>query len=290
MGLTTFTVDGWTGFLGYPWTTDDYGCDWHVKAETGWRGSPAARIDRVNRPRADGEIDPGQAWLGARVVELTGTVVAGSHAQLAAGMEQFSSVLAGGSLTTLTVVEDGSARQALVRRADSVETSWTSPISAAWSLTMLAPDPLKYDTIQTQVSTGLPAASTGLTVPAVVPWVVSAGGTSGTVTFSSAGTAPTKPTFTIVGPVTDPRIEHATTGRVLAFTGLTLGVGDTLVIDTVKGTVLLNGTVSRRGYLAAGSSTVASFSFASGFHQVAYRALSSPGGSSLTATFRAAWW
>ena len=294
MGLTTFAVDGWTGYLGYPWTTDAYGCDWHVTAETGWRGSPGARFDRTNRARRDGEVDPRQSWLGGRVVVLEGTVTAPTHAQLATGMERFAAVLADGTLKPLLVSEDGVSRLAYVRRSDSADIEYTSALTAHWALTMVAPDPLKYATDEfggglIMATTGLPAAAVGLVVPAAVPWVISQGGTEGVFVVDNTGSAPTRPVFTIEGPVVDPRIEHATTGRVLAF-DIELGADDTLVVTPDDGTVILNGASNRRGYLAAGSSPVSSVLFPAGINEVSYRALSSTGGSILTATFRPAYW
>jgi len=65
---------------------------------------------------------------------------------------------------------------------------------------------------------------------------------------SVSGNRPTPPIFTISGPVTNPLIISDTLGRTMGFT-ITLGVGETLVIDTQYRTVRLNGTTNRRSTL-----------------------------------------
>jgi hypothetical protein len=65
------------------------------------------------------------------------------------------------------------------------------------------------------------------------------------------GNRPTPPVFTIFGPVTDPRILNDVTGQEMKFSGIVLGVTDTLVVDVKSRTVKLNGTTNRRNTLTA---------------------------------------
>jgi hypothetical protein len=70
------------------------------------------------------------------------------------------------------------------------------------------------------------------------------GGAGNLVVATNAGSFPTTPSVTIYGPVTNPYIENTTTGETVYF-DITLGVGETLVVDFTDKTVLLGGTTSR---------------------------------------------
>lgn len=62
------------------------------------------------------------------------------------------------------------------------------------------------------------------------------------------GNRPTPVKFTVYGPITTPEIVNESTGQTLKV-NITLGASDYLDIDTHYKTVLLNGSVSRRGLL-----------------------------------------
>jgi hypothetical protein len=289
MGVTSWTIGGWTAYMGFPAPADEFGCTWWATVEEGWRTPPAPRIERVVRPRRHGEVDPYRTWLPARTVDLKGLVEAPDHAGLAAAGDRFAGLLAHGYLATLVVDEDGDVRQADTRLADAPEFVMIHPRLATWTLPLLMPDPLRYAAgTGTIATTSLPAAEVGLVVPITVPLVISVGGTSGRVVLDNLGTAPTTPSFRITGPVVNPRIEHATTGAVLAFV-TALGASDYIDVYPATGEVLLNGAENARGALAVGSSPVTSISFPVGSNEVYYRALSSSGGSTLTVSFRSAY-
>lgn len=293
MGLTTWNIGSWTAYMGFPPLQDDAGCTWWVTSEDGWRTPPAPRIDRVVRPRMHGEIDPVRTWLPGRSVNLKGLVEAPDHATLAAAGDRFAALLADGLLATLIVDEDGDVRQAGARLSDAPDFALVHPKLATWSLSLLMPDPLRYASAadgggETTATTSLPEASLGLTIPSTVPWVISAGGTTGSLVVTNIGTAPTVPAFTILGPVVNPRIEHSQSGRVLGFV-ITLGPSDTLSVRPATGEILLNGSVNARSALTSISSPVAAMTFQPGINQVFYRALSSTGDSQLSVSFRSAY-
>ena len=69
---------------------------------------------------------------------------------------------------------------------------------------------------------------------------------------NNAGNYPSYPVFTITGPVTNPTVTLQSTGEYFTVT-TTLASTDTLVIDMKAGTVILNGTATRYGSVAIGS-------------------------------------
>lgn len=108
--------------------------------------------------------------------------------------------------------------------------------------------------------------------------------TTDQVIVNNSGNRPTPPIMTINGPVTNPRIFNETQGKEMQFI-ITLGVGETLVIDTKNKTVRLNGTTNRRNTLVAPTW----FYLDSGATQIRYRAESSDPTSFLTIAFHSAW-
>jgi hypothetical protein len=74
----------------------------------------------------------------------------------------------------------------------------------------------------------------------------------GALLVDNIGNYPSFPTFTIAGPVTNPKVTLASTGEFFGVT-TSLSGSDTLVIDMKAGTVILNGTATRYGNVAFGS-------------------------------------
>jgi hypothetical protein len=124
--------------------------------------------------------------------------------------------------------------------------------SGSMAVEFYASDPRIYDDTLTQLSTGLPTISGGLTFPAVAPFVFGTAGAGGDIAASNTGTFAAPWVLVFTGPLVAPSITHTGQGRTLAFTG-TLDVGETLVVDSAARTVLLNGTASRYLWLAFGS-------------------------------------
>jgi hypothetical protein len=71
--------------------------------------------------------------------------------------------------------------------------------------------------------------------------------TGGTVIVG--GNRPTPAVMTLTGPMVDPIIFNQTDSKRLGFTGLNLGVGDSLVIDLLDRTVILNDVTNMRSTL-----------------------------------------
>ncbi|HEY9474466.1 MAG TPA: hypothetical protein VIS06_11525 [Mycobacteriales bacterium] len=268
---------------------DEAGCRWVVQSERGWSGSPGARMVSGARPRQHGDLD-GQSFLTGRSIILGCRVTAPSDAGLRAALRRLAACLADGvDLAPLVVTEDV-VQRVLVRRADEIApVRGEYPTTATFVLSLFAPDPRRYDNTETAVSTGLPAAASGISFPVSFPVSFPAGGVDGSLSILNAGTADTAPVFTITGPCTAPRVEIINTGTVLAFT-TTLADGDALTVDCAAGTVTLNDSADRRTDLTPGSSPVRQVTLPPGLSTLLFRASTSPGGATLTTTFRSANW
>jgi hypothetical protein len=98
----------------------------------------------------------------------------------------------------------------------------------------------------------------------------------------NGGNRPTPATLTITGPVVNPRIVNDTNSKTLPF-NITLGAADTLVIDLLNRTVVLNGTTNQRSALQ----TSDWFLFNPGNTFIRFGGASGTG--TLTVSYRYAW-
>lgn len=227
---------------------DAAGVAWTLGRLDGW-DSADVRTQYSDR-QADHGSWPGQAYLQARVLTLGGTVTADDQTQLEACLETLREAI---SLDdTLLTVYESVPKQCTARASGRLLIDRPSDRTAAFSALLTAADPRRYSTVLQTATTGLPDISGGFTLPITLPLTLTAAAASGQITLTNDGTIATRPTFTILGPVTTPSIlvqYPDSTVRQLSYSD-SLGAGDTLVIDTDAHSAVLNGTVSRRRYLS----------------------------------------
>lgn len=129
-----------------------------------------------------------------------------------------------------------------------------------------------------------PSYTGGLTFPVTFPLTFNSTLAGGEATLTNDGTVATGLLLRVDGPCVDPTVIVVQGSTALTLTvGMTVSAGSYLEIDTTARTVLLDGTVNRRGDMygdwpqaPVGTSTVR------------YRVGSGAG--SLTARYRPAWW
>lgn len=228
---------------------DDYGVEWIVTGLSGWSGSPSGTVEITARTGDHGGwASPN--YLKERVLELSGAVIAPNRPALVAAIDRLIGSVGLGE-TTLRVAEGGLDRQAAVVRSGEVLVD-ASTRSATWSVPLTAPDPRRYSTAVGTGSTGLPSTTGGLTLPTAPPLLLDAVTVRGQIDAANDGTIPTRPLFTVSGPVVQPQIITLYPDGTVATLSYsdTLNDGDQLVIDTDAHTAMLNGTASRRRYLS----------------------------------------
>jgi Phage tail protein len=227
---------------------DADGTHWHIDTLEGW-DSAEVRADLQQR-QADHGAWPTPIYLSERPVSLGGKVVAQSRALLDAALERLYAATPLDD-TTLTVYES-IPKCATVRRSGKTMAHRLTPVVAEWSALMTAPDPRRYEVTERSGSAHLPTTSGGLTLPAVMPWTLSAVTVIGQVDATNAGSFETRPQLVLDGPVHLPSVLALLpdgTASSLAYSQ-DLAAGDQLVIDTDTHTAVLNGSVSRRRFLA----------------------------------------
>jgi hypothetical protein len=149
-----------------------------------------------------------------------------------------------------------------------------------FSLSLLAPDPRKYDVTSRSVSLVLPIASGGIAPPLTPPLTITGSTSQSQATLTNDGTVATFPTFVLSGPCPPATIANLTTGEALRVLDA-VPAGQTLVIDVLNGTATTGGQ-SRR---VLGTW----WGLVPGANEVAFWAESYDAAAGLQVSYRSAW-
>lgn len=288
------TQDGqvqWAGLLLGPGTP--YGID--SSGMTGWEDLPEIQSADADRPTDHG------AWPGARYAK----------SRLVGGQVWLLPDADGGGPAALDTVR--TLRQALAlrdeerwlavrvhgetlavrarvgRRVVPTDQTYATQGVAKASVQWIAADPRRYQPTERTAGTEPPEPEAGLTWPLVWPLDWGQALSTGDLALDNEGSAPTHPVITFQGPCTTPSVTEQTTGRRLRY-GITLAAQDQLVVDTTEGTVVLNGTASRRYTALPDSGPEELFTFDPGRSELSFRADSFQAGARMTVTWRSAEW
>ncbi|MET7811787.1 hypothetical protein ABZT26_13115 [Streptomyces sp. NPDC005395] len=164
----------------------------------------------------------------------------------------------------------------------------TAPAGAAWVQSVVL--------FAAALPAAVPVGTSSLriaTTAGVLAWPLDFGtpGSTGRMTVVNTGTAETHPVVEFRGPVTAPSLTNVTTGDVLEY-DLPLADGDRLVVDTLAGTVVLNGTASRLYTATSRSVPERTFVIPPGTNPLSFRAApgSTDPAASVVVRYRAAYW
>lgn len=96
---------------------------------------------------------------------------------------------------------------------------------------LICPDPAWYDPTRQSVRIVGETGGSGFAFPMAVPWTFGGTTVGAETAIVYTGSWIEYPEIEIIGPVSDPRIEHLDTGEVLDFDGTTIVDGDSYIID-----------------------------------------------------------
>jgi hypothetical protein len=211
-------------------------------------GAPAVREVVDDLPDRDGTLDQ-TAYVGGRLITLSGQIIASAEAGTRQEiLDRLSLFCRPGVRPTLTIGLNDDVPRTIGLRGDQcaapIDRPGRCPFAASWK----APDPRFYAAgPDVSTVTVFPPLSVNqgrpynLAFDRVYP---SAWGGSGFAPINVAGDYVTWPTYTIRGPCTNPVVTaddgegHVST---VAFSSLTLGIGDYVTVDTAARAVWLNG-------------------------------------------------
>lgn len=222
----------------------------------GWHGSAPMKRNKSPRLGAHGTYSE-RGWKDERLIIVPGAFVGSSRASAAAALDQLAGYLGDGLDGTFEVNDANlGLRWANVYLADGgFDPKWKSAKSFTYDLHLVATDPRKYGTKISVPNTGIPVLDGGLQTEPLMGNIgtdvldFGTAGYPGTATLTNIGTADTGPVHTITGTnVPGFTITEVITQRRLVFTD-TIQAGQTLVINTDDGSVMLDGYASRRAKL-----------------------------------------
>ncbi|WP_432155525.1 phage distal tail protein [Streptomyces sp. bgisy153] len=218
------------------------------------------------------------------------------------GSELGWAVSAGQTVTFASQVADEQAATTTLRWWDAAGRHLADQTSAPGAASLTGTAPAGAATVQPVVTfpaalaTPVPVGTSSLritTTAGVLAWPLDFGtpGSTGRLSVVNTGTAETHPVVEFRGPVTMPSLTNITTGDVLEY-DLPLAAGDVLVVDTLAGTVTLNGTASRLGTASNRSVPEQTFTFPPGTTPLMFRAApgSNDPAASVVVRYRAAYW
>ncbi|GGR88260.1 hypothetical protein GCM10010252_28870 [Streptomyces aureoverticillatus] len=263
---------------------------------TGWEELPGLESSDANRPAGHGGW-PGTQWAQPRTVTaqlwFAPDPDGGPEAALAALRALRAATAVRDEEEWLAVRLYGetlAVKARVVQRVVPTDRQFLASRLAKATLQWKAMDPRRYESGARRVTVGLPRREPGLSWPLTWPLDWGSGGASGDVTVENAGSAPAHPLLTFTGPCVNPRLANHHDGTWLEY-ALTLSQGDVLEVDTSEGTVLFNGTASRRHTATVGSAPEELFTLAPGASRLSFRAESGDvEQASATVAWRSAEW
>jgi hypothetical protein len=206
---------------------------------------PPARDSSIDRADEDG-IWELTTYYQARVAPLTGRIpLQPSWGNFLASQALVSSLFETGIDHELECdFVDGSTRLLTFRTIGEWEFAQTGHApSGVWSVQVRAADPRWYSGgLISSTFDPVGVAPGGFTVPFVLPFDPQGAGLN-VFSIANAGNTRTFPTYTFTGPWNNPWLMNQTTGVAMYFQGVTLGAGQTLIINTAARKVTYNGSL-----------------------------------------------
>jgi len=167
-----------------------------------WDAVPESKSDIRERPQADGSFAIAMDWRKSLAFSIKGAFLGDARSDVQTAKQLLKSTIARGKSVTVVVTDDDGP----MRRVASVRSVILDPDYGGnqftFTIDLVAFDPLMYGPDQSY-STGVPVSGGGLLFPlGTTPtayWDFGADGSSGRVSFTNTGTAPTWGSLTATG-------------------------------------------------------------------------------------------
>lgn len=273
-----FAVDGWECWDGPDPEPDERGCIWVWETISGWHGGIAPRVSPIDNPVGDGILDTYAVPLGARTIEIAGTIVAPSRGALQDAMDRMAAVLTSSARRADLIVDEFArepplSRSCPVRLAGPTLVERTGPVTAKFSMSLISSTPARYSTTTHTITMTPYAAGEGRVYNLVPPRHYGALGNSGIADVYNAGNYISWPVIEFIGGE-DPTISLVGVDH-LQYLG-NLNPYTHVVLDSAARTVRESGSADRRRYLSATSQW---FALAPGWNRLFFDTKTTAGGS-----------
>lgn len=259
--------------------TDDFGVEWILEKLSGWVDAPGSSGTSEQRTATHG-ANINEAFYTARVLELEGSIVGNSWDAAEEAVDRLMAAIPVNNLAPMLVLTNRRTLGVDVRQEGDPLVEMLGG-HARFSLSLVAPDPRRYDTNLSEFETRLPVVTGGLVAPVTPPVTVVESSERGSFTAVNAGNMDTSPVFIVRGPCPAWSITHLGLGKRL-WSSTSIPAGRFLVLDANERTARLDGIALRP---VSGSW----FDFAPGENEVAFTASSYNSGAVLECSYRSAW-
>lgn len=214
---------------------------WSFKDLTDWWGQTADKTDVVERPQANGAFEVSRSLRASRALSFNATFIGGNQADAEAAFDDLSAVGAEGPVSmVVTTPARRSARLVTVEQVSPEDHRGRKYGRIAVDL--ISRDPRRYAVAADVpwLQTGPPTAGVGRIWPAVWPLIWPGGGSSGRITLTNTGKAPSSPQFRLIGGFDSALITSTETGARIGFDRL-VPDGSVVTIDTAQHRATIDG-------------------------------------------------
>jgi hypothetical protein len=264
---------------------DADGVKWSINKFDGWDGSPASTVELTQRARGHGAT-ASEAFLTARYMTVEGKIFAPDLEALEEAMRKLRAAVTLGPFQML-VSERRSVKNVMARRQGAVVADPITDTLGAYSLLIVAEDPLKYGDLVSS-TTLLPRSSGGLIRPSTWPRMWTGVSNSGVIRVNNPGDEPAPVWLRIDGPIPAGgwSVTHQGKQQSLMFaSSLALAAGEFVTVDMENREVLAQGQAPRAGYVTSRGW----FDLDPGDNDIAFSAVNDSPTAQLTVTTKPAW-
>lgn len=211
-----------------------------------WYSLPQAKTEVRERPLADGAFGFSGDYRMAATVSITGIYLASDRSDLQAARANLMQASRGSTVPLTFTDENGPTTRLVSVRQVSIPDDH-GQLQFTFAIDTLAVDPNRYATAAPGLevlSTGLPAAGTGLVWPVTTPYSWGTPGVTGRLTVHNLGTAPSYTLFTVTGGLAGGfMITNVTTGDLLRM-DRAVPLGSTVTLNPRTGRATIDGAAN----------------------------------------------
>lgn len=227
---------------------DGNGTWWAVTKFSGW-GTPKPTFATTQNVRRSG-FTAGDSFSEGRVMTLTVIVSSQNPTQHSLDCDTLIGSFSR-KPTMFQVSESGRTRWCSVQRSAEIIPNHLTASDTEFTVQVTSKDWRKFGG-QLTSATGLPSSSGGYSYPLKYPFKIPAIVNAGQATLTNLGNETGPVWARIDGPCTGPVIRHVGSGaQLILSSALTLNVGEFLLIDMEKRSILANGQASRSAFLTS---------------------------------------
>jgi hypothetical protein len=214
---------------------------WSFSDLVDWFGQVDDKVEATERPQAHGAYAVARSLRTSRAISFAAAFLAADSVAVENAFDDLAAVGAEGPVDVVLTTDAGrSARRVSVQVAAAMDHHGRATGQAAVDL--IARDPRRYevDADVSWVQTGPPSAGNGLVWPAVWPLIWPGGGSSGRITLTNRGKAPSAPQFRLYGGFSSALITCVETGARIGLDRV-VGSGSVVTVDTAGHTATIDG-------------------------------------------------